>query len=138
MSISRKRSNRGGSLHWSAANDRYESKKLSKRQKVWKKKLIKAQQQRIIRVLKSQKKLNPLTIRFITSLLLWTDKSPLTYKQLEALKKFERNLKKPSIDKNTKKQSLTPPRVNIFLNPVKVHDDINSLQYVGTRKKASD
>jgi len=138
MSISRKRSNRGSSLHWSAANDRYQSKKLSKRQKIWKKKLIKAQQQRIVRVLKSQKKLNPITIRFITSLLLWTDKSPLTYKQLEALKKFERNLKKPSIEENTKKESLTPPTVNIFLNPVKFPDEINSFQYVGTRKKASD
>jgi hypothetical protein len=134
MSTSRKRSNRGSSLHWSAANDRYLSKKLSKRQKVWKKKLIKAQQQRIVRVLKSQKKLNPRTIRFITGLLLWTDKSPLTYKQLEALKKFERNLKKPSIDENTKKESLTTPTVHIFLNPVKVPDDMNSLKYVGTKK----
>ena len=134
MSISRKRSNRGSSLHWSAANDRYESKKLSKRQKVWKKKLIKAQQQRIVRVLKSQKKLNPRTIRFITGLLLWTDKSPLTYKQLEALKKFERNLKKPFIDENTKKESLTTPTVHIILNPVKAPDDINSLQYVETKK----
>lgn len=43
-------------------------------------------------------------------------------------------LKKPSIEENTKKESLTSPTVKIFLSPVKAPDDMNSLQYVGTKK----
>lgn len=79
------KSNRGFSIHWSAARD-YEQ--YSETKDKWKKKAAKKDRSWLMKEIQKIKKKGSPQRDFIKSLITWTIKKPLTQKQRQAAKKI--------------------------------------------------